>query len=191
MVLTPSFWGVSAYRHETVWTWTHIMVLTPSVWGVSVYCHETIWTWTHIMVLTPSPEVSPSVVIRRSKLGLISWSSYLLSEVSTPVVMRRSDLRLISWSSHILLRCLRLSSWDGLNLDSYHGLHTFSWDVSACRHKTVWTWTHIMVLTPSIWGVFSCRHETIWSWTHIMVLTTSPEVSPSVVMRRSKLGLIS
>ena len=118
-------WGVSGCRHETVWTWIHIMVLTPSVWGVSGCRHETVWTWTHIMVLTPSPEVSPPIVIRRSKLGLISWSSHLLSEVSPPVVMRRSELGLISWSSHLLLRCLRLSSWDGLNLDSCHGPHTF------------------------------------------------------------------
>jgi len=99
--------------------------------------------WAPIMALTPSPEVS------------------------SPVVMGRSDLRLISWPLHLLLRCLRLLSWDGLNLDSYHGPHTFSWGVSACRHETVWTWTHIMVLTPS------------------------PEVSPPVVMRRSDLGLIS
>jgi len=53
------------------------------------------------MALTPSPKVSPSVVMKRSELGLISWSS------------------------HLLLRCLRMSSWDGLNLDSYHGPHTF------------------------------------------------------------------
>jgi len=65
------------------------------------------------MALTPSPEVSP------------------------PVIMRQSDLGLISWSSHLLLRCLPLSSWDGLILDSYHGPHTFSWAVFACRHETV------------------------------------------------------
>jgi len=102
MVLTHSFWGVSVCRHATVSSWTHIMVLTPSVWGVSACCHETVWSWTHIMVLTPSLKVSP------------------------PVVMRRSELGLISWSSHLLLRCLRLSSCDGLILDSYHGPHLVS-----------------------------------------------------------------
>jgi hypothetical protein len=81
--------------------------------------------------------------------------------------MRRCELGLISWSSHLLLRCLCLSSCDGLILDSFHCPHTFSWGVSACRHETVWTWTHIMVLTPSL------------------------KVSPSVVMRRSDIGLIS
>jgi len=54
-----------------------------------------LWGWAPFMALTPSPEVS------------------------LPVIMRRSELRLISWSSHLLLRCLRLSSWDGLILDLY------------------------------------------------------------------------
>jgi hypothetical protein len=135
--------------------------------------------------------------MRRSELELISQSSHLLFEVSPPVVMRRSKLGLISWSSHLLLRCLRLSSWDGLNMDSYHGPHTFhprclrlsswdglnlnsyhgphtfSWGVSACRHETVWTWTHIMVCTPSVWGVSACRHETVWTWARFMTHTPS------------------
>jgi hypothetical protein len=108
-------------------------------------------------------EVSLSVIMWRFDVRLISWSSHLLSEVSPPVVMRRFELGLISWSSYLLLRCLYLSSCDGLILDSYHGPHTFclrclclsscdglildlyhgphtfSWDVSACRHETVWT----------------------------------------------------
>jgi hypothetical protein len=41
------------------------------------------------MALTLSLEVSSSVIMIQSDLGLISWSSHLLSEVS-PLVMERS-----------------------------------------------------------------------------------------------------
>jgi hypothetical protein len=63
------------------------------LWGVL--------NWAPFKALTPSPEVSPPVVMRRSELGLIPWSSHLPSEVSPPVVMRRSELGLISWSAHL------------------------------------------------------------------------------------------
>jgi hypothetical protein len=85
----------------------HLSTYTSHQIGSGAFCN-----WAPIMALTPSPEVF------------------------SPIVMGRSDLRLISWPSHLLLRCLRLSSWDSLNLDSYHSPHTFhprylhlsSWD---------------------------------------------------------------
>jgi len=155
------------------WAWAPFMVLTPSVWGVSACRHEMVWTWTHIMVLTPSPEVSPSVIMRRSDLGLISWSSHLLLRC----------LRLSSWddlnmdSYHgphtFCLRCLCLSPWDGLILGSFHGLHTFSWGVSARRHAAVCTWAYFITLIPSVWGVSARHHTAVWIWAHIVALTPS------------------
>jgi len=118
-------WGVSACHHKMVWSWTHIMVLTPSVWGVSACRHETVWTWTHIMVLTPSLEVSLPIVMRRSDLGLISWSSHLLLRCLSLSSWDGLNLGLYGGPHTFCLRCLRLSSWDGLIFDSYHSPHTF------------------------------------------------------------------
>jgi len=116
-------------------------------------------------------EVSLSVIMWRFDFGLISWSSHLLlrclyftswdglilDSYHGPHTFFLRCLCLSSCDSLILdsyhgphtfcLRRLRLLSWDGLILDSYHGPHTFSWGVSVCRHETVWSWTHIMVLT--------------------------------------------
>jgi hypothetical protein len=83
----------------------HLSTYTSHHIGSGAFCN-----WASIMTLTPSPEVSLPVVMRRSELGLISWSSHLPSEVSPPIVMRRSELGLISWFAHLLLRCLCLSS---------------------------------------------------------------------------------
>jgi len=100
----------------------------------------------------------PSHLLLRC-LHLSSWDGLILDSYHGPHIFHPRCLRLSSWDSLNLdlyhtfcLRCFRLSSWDGLNLDLYHGPHT-SWGVSVCRHETVWTWTHIMVLTPSVWGV--------------------------------------
>jgi len=187
---------LSTYIQPSYWLWGVLKLGSyhgPHTfsWGVFARCHGAVWSWAHIMALIPSHEVSPPVVMRWSEHGLISWPSHLL--LTCLCLSSWDGLNLNSYDGPHTFhpRCLCLSSWDGLNMDSYHGPHTFSWCVSAYRHETVWTWTHITVLTPFIRGVSACRHETVWKWTHIMVLTPSPEMSPSVVMRRFDLGLVS
>jgi hypothetical protein len=141
MVLTPSIRGVFAYRHETVRTHTFCLrCLCLSSWDgpnshllseVSLPGLGLISWSSHLL-----SKVSPPIVMRRSEHGPISWSSHLLSEVSLPIVMRRFELGLISWPSHLLLRCLCSSSCSGLYLGSFHGPHTFCLrclGLSSCR----------------------------------------------------------
>jgi hypothetical protein len=147
-----------------------------------------------------------SMKVNPAFVSILIITSSLAIHLSTYI---QSSYRFWGWAPFMaltpFLRCLRPLLWGGLILGSYHGPHTFSWGVFACCHEMVWTWTHIMVLTPSIRGVSACRHETVWTWTHIMVLTPSirgvstcchtavytwarfmahtpsPEVSPSVM----------
>jgi len=118
---------------------------------LSIYIQPSyrLWGWAPFMALTPSLRC----------LRLLLW----VVRTWTHIMVLTPSIRGVS----------RLSSWDGPNLDSYHGPHTFSRDVSVCRHETVCTWAHFMAHTPSVWGVSVRCPAAVCTWAHIMAHTPS------------------
>jgi lysophospholipid acyltransferase (LPLAT)-like uncharacterized protein len=80
-------------------------------------------------------KVNPAFVFILIITTLLAIHTPVHSYLAITLALRHSVTGLLSWPSH-LPRCFRLSSWDGLILDSYHGPYTFflrclrlsSWD---------------------------------------------------------------
>ena len=88
---------------------------------------------------------------------LLAIHTPVYSYLAITSALGRSELGLYHSPHTFCKRCLCLSSWDGLILDSYHGPHTFVWGVSVHRHAAIWIWAHIMAFTPSVRGVSACH----------------------------------